>query len=240
MFTLKEIVEREGIIARGERGKDPLADLFLQDTLSETQIKVLELVKNPVYRSYIEASLLATDDVQEISDLIGISYEVLALFRECFYPVTNLTKFEKVYLVELGSSVEDKNLKRWAVTQGMDFLAWRMGFKVEISPVEGMSSLYADCFFKAKEAFFNVNSTEASKEALKWAKQASDISRLLKSWVSNNKEASSEIEIALENCTEESLEFGDLTEITESNGEELDFVKPEFGSFDEILDQNSD
>lgn len=51
--------------------------------------------------------------------------------------------------------------------------------------------------YKATEAAYNSSSTEASKEAAKWAKQSTDIARLLKMWVMDNSGAKSDLVIAI-------------------------------------------
>lgn len=229
------------MIMKREGGQDPLVDAFLQDPLPPTYKYCLTILNNPALKTYLEAGLLTDADLDRIAEVIELPLDVVEIYYKTFYPVRNLSRIEKLFLVETCDNDTEKNLKRWAVTQGFDFLAWRMGAKVDISPVDGMSSLYADCYFKAKEAFFNANSAEASKEALKWAKQAAEISRVLKAWVTNNKEAMKDIEIALDSLTEDDVEFGDIQQIAEDNGEEfIEEVKIDFGDIDDVNSSNKD
>lgn len=229
------------MIAKREGGQDPLVDAFLQEPLPPSYRYCLTILHNPALKTYLEAGLLTEADLARIAEVIELPLEVVEIYCMTFYPVRSLSRIEKLFLVETCESDTEKNLKRWAVTQGFDFLAWRMGAKVEISPVDGMSSLYADCYFKAKEAFFNSNSAEASKEALKWAKQAAEISRVLKAWVTNNKEAMKDIEIALDSLTEDDVQFGNIQQIADDNGEEiLEEVKIDFGDIDDLNSSNKD
>jgi hypothetical protein len=89
-------------------------------------------------------------------------------------------------------------LKLWALSQGLTFIAWRMGRQVQVSPVEGLQDLFTTCIYKAKEAIFSGNVSEASKESTKWVKLSMDIARLLKIWVMDSAAAKKDIELALQ------------------------------------------
>ena len=242
---MRDIYRVAKVIARGERGVDPLADLFLADELSPECLEVRHVCQNKIQRIYLEAGLLATEDVDKICQIFGFRREVVELYEKAYYNVFGLSKLEKAWLVDSCDDPQEQNMKRWAFSQGIDFLAWRLGIKVELSPVEGMASLYADCFYKAKEAFFNPNSSEASKEALKWTKQASELSRILKSWVTNNNEAMKDIEMALSSLGSSDVDFGDIKGIKEENGDpiqgSLEFEKDiDFGDINSIRNSNDD
>lgn len=224
------------IIYRGDKGVDPVADLFLIEP-SDLCKEATGIYNNKIHRVYLEAGLLATEDTSKISTIFGFSPEVVELYEKAYFNVSGLSRIEKAWLIDECSDPHEQNMKRWAFSQGIEFLAWRLGLKVELSPVEGMSSLYADCYFKAKEAFFNPNSSEASKEALKWTKQASELSRILKSWVTNNKEAMQDIEIALKSIGPEDLDFGDIKALKDDNGEMLE-VPLDLGDIDSIRRDN--
>jgi len=88
-------------------------------------------------------------------------------------------------------------LSFWALSQGLSFIAWRLGNRVDISPVEGLQDLFTTCIFKSKEAMFNGNASEASKESTKYIKLAMDLARLIKIWVLDSAAAKHDIEIAL-------------------------------------------
>lgn len=242
---MRDIYRVAKIIARGEKGTDPLADLFLETTLSEDCEEVRDICRNKVKRVYMESALLASEDVERICQIFGFKKEVVELYEKAFYNVFGLSKLEKAWLVDMCDDPHEQNMKRWAFSQGIDFLAWRLGIKVELSPVDGMVSLYADCYYKAKEAFFNPNSAEASKEALKWTKQASELSRILKSWITNNNEAMRDIEMALSSLGPSDIDFGDIKGIREENGDpvqgSLDFNQDiDFGDIDSIRKENDD
>ena len=242
---MRDIYRIAKIIARGEKGVDPLADLFLEDPLTDDCKEVRDICTNKIKRMYMEAALLSTEDVDKICKVFGFKTEVVELYEKAYFNVFGLSKLEKAWLVDGCDDAQEQNMKRWAFSQGIDFLAWRLGLKVELSPIEGMTSLYADCYYKAKEAFFNPNSSEASKEALKWTKQASELSRILKSWVTNNNEAMKDIEMALSSLGSSDMDFGDIKGIKEENGDPvqgtLEFENDiDFGDINDIRNSNDD
>ena len=166
-------------------------------------------------RVYLEASLLATSDVVQIAELFGIPIEVIQEYEKSLFPVFSLNRLQKLELVSKSKGSEELELKRWAVTQGFDFVKWRLGFKVEMSPVESMISMYSDCFYKSKEAFFSSNSDESSKEALKWVRQAAGLAQILKTWVTDSAEAKKDIELALSKVMINKDTVGNLSDFEE-------------------------
>ena len=112
-------------------------------------------------------------------------------------------------------------MKMWTLTQGLDFLSWRLGKKVSISPVEGLVDLFSTCMFKSKEAMFNSSTTDTSKESTKWVKLSTDIARLLKLWVMDSEAAKRDLVIAIREVIPEfsSLE-SILNEVIESESSE--------------------
>jgi hypothetical protein len=95
------------------------------------------------------------------------------------------------------SDPAERTLKMWSLSQGLNFISWRIGNQVDISPVEGLQDLFTTCIYKSKEAMFNGNATEASKESTKYIKLAMDLARLLKVWIMDSAAAKADIEIAL-------------------------------------------
>lgn len=167
--------------------------------------KALDLNKNKLKKSYIEASMLCEKDLARISSVVEIPLEVLQVYQEFFFNVAEWDRLSKIEHIEkLG--VKDKNemlLKMWALTHGIDFIAWRLGKRVSISPVDGLVDLFSTCIFKSKEAFFNGTTTETSKESVKWTKLSTDIARLLKLWVMDSSAAKKDLEIAIKEVVPE-------------------------------------
>lgn len=229
------------LIKLGQRGSDATADLFLGEQIGDDCKEAKAIYESDLQRMYLEAALLATEDFGRISEIFGFRLAVVELYERAFFRTRTATRMQKLIHIDSCKEAAEQNMKRWGFTQGIEFLAWRMGAKVEMVPVQAMQALHTDCYFKAKEAFFNPNSAEASKEALKWVKQASELSRILKAWVSNNQEAMQDIELALATIGHEDLDVGNIAEILSDNGEEVDLDTPglEFKGIDDILSDNS-
>lgn len=230
------------IILRGQQGLDDTADLFLSETPSEECREALEIYTTESRRIYMEAALLATTDYGRIAEIFEFKIPVIEMYEKAFFPAKSMSRLDKLWHVDGCKESYEQNLKRWAFTQGIEFLAWRLGMRVELLPVEVVTTLQADCFFKAKEAFFNHNSTDASKEAIKWTRLATDLSRVVKAWVSNNKEAMQDIELALQTLNASDVDFGDIKEVREENGDapesNLSDVDVDFGDINDIMRQN--
>lgn len=178
----------------------------------ELQTAIDEIRASAFKRIYIEACLLATNDLKAISETLEVPEEVLVEYERLHFPYGRESRFTKLEYVDSIQDEGEKSIKLWAITQGFNFIKWRLGFKVDLSPVDGMKELYADCIFKAKEAFFNSNSTDSSKEALRWVNQSTFIAKMIKAWVADSKEAIKDIELALQEMNGENVSFGQVSE----------------------------
>lgn len=157
------------------------------------------LNKSKLKKGYVEASMMCEDNLEEISKILEVPLDVLEVYAEFFFDIKGWDRLSKVEHIENipDSYRNEALLKTYALGQGLQFLAWRLGHKVSISPVEGLTALFSTCMYKATEAAHNPSNTEASKEAAKWAKQSTDIARLLKMWVMDNAGAKSDLVIAI-------------------------------------------
>jgi len=222
-MLVRKLNERDLAVRSKRTGLDPLADTILADeNCPEAKMykKGQELRDSKVRRNYIEACLLASDDFDKIGELLGLDPEFVKFYEYVFYNISILDRLERIELLD----GEDDNLKIWAFTQGLDFISWRLGRKVELSPVEGLKDLFNTCIYKSKEAMFNKNASEASKEATKWVKLSIDIARLLKLWVMDSAAARKDLEVALEKVVPN---FGSLDDLDL----ELDLNQEEFQRF---------
>lgn len=179
----------------------------------DLQREIDAIKASPYKRRFVEACLLATHDLLDIGNTLEVPEEVLVEYERSHYPYSRVTRLEKLAHVDSIEDPLERELKLWAVTQGFNFLKWRMGFRVDLSPVEGMKELYADCIFKSKEAFFNSNSTESSKEAIRWVNQSTLIAKMIKAWVADTDEAMKDIELALENLDGNNTSFETLDSV---------------------------
>ena len=127
------------------------------------------------------------------------------MFRLRYYlyiksSTSKLKVLDKLSKIEHLESIEDdqeKMLKLWAIGQGLTFLAWRLGDKVTLSPIDGLVELYSTAAYKAKEAMYSSSSSDSSKEALRWTKMSADLARLLKLWTLDSAAAKKELEVAI-------------------------------------------
>lgn len=212
---MDQVHARYTLIRKKSTGLDDLVDAILSDKEEDKPVKTLyekahAIYMSPVKRGYVESCLLAENDLTKISEIIGIPLAVLSIYRSIFY---NVEGFDKLSLLEMVDKAEDdseKGMKLWALSQGLDFIAWRLGKQVNVNPVEGLQEIFTLCIFKSKEAMFSGNVSESSKEATKWVKLSTDIARLLKMWVMDGSAAKTEIELALASISPDFRSLADL------------------------------
>lgn len=226
-MLVRKLNEKDYLIRGKKGGVDELVDRILADEKGLTDEskffkKGTELRESKLRRSYIESCILASNDYAKIGELLELDPKFVEFYENVFYNVSGLDRLERLELLE----DEEDTLKLWAVSLGLDFIAWRLGRKVELSPVEGLKDLFNTCIFKSKEAMFNKNSSEASKESTKWVKLSIDIARLLKLWVMDSAAARRDLEVALEKVVPN---FGSLDDLDL----ELDLTTGEFSRFEE-------
>lgn len=176
-------------------------------------------------RSYIEACLLATDDCEEIGELLEINPEVIDLFKSLFFDLEGFDRLDKLDLISQSSDKQDATLKTWALTQGLDFLYWRLGKVPNVSPIDGLEKIFLDCYFRSREAFYTDSSDKNSPEVVKWVKLSMDAARLVKSWKIDSNAAMKDIKLALTSINPEFGSFDDIAK--EEEGLELNIVSPE-------------
>lgn len=202
------------LIKSKSMGVDPLVDLVLSDENTREKLlyqHCLSINRSTLKRTYVEACLLASTDLDRISRILEIEAEILQFYKEVFYDTSGLDKLSRMELLD----VKDPNehlLKMWALSQGLDFIAWRLGDRtVSINPIEGLKELFTIAMYKAKESAFSGNASEVSKEGVKWTKMATDLARLLKNYLLDTDSARKDIELALMEVDTNFKGFGDLT-----------------------------
>lgn len=179
-------------------GKDSLVDAILEGLVdSRTLMECKGIYEDKVTKSYVEASLLATEDFEDISNTLELDKFTLMLYHDIYYSVHDFSLVHKTQHLSTIEDPADRNLKQWSLTNGMDFLKWRLGLTTKQSMVDSIKHLHADAFFRSKEAFFNSNTTGASSEGLKWSRQVISLTRLLMDMESGDSE-SAEDDLILE------------------------------------------
>jgi hypothetical protein len=205
------------LVFNGKLGEDARVDEILNNPTGPLAVlykKMEALSKNKLKKGYVESALMCSQNFKEIADIMELSEEFISAYAEFFFDVAEADRLTKIDHID---GLKDKNealLKMWAISHGLDFIKWRLGYRISISPVEGLHDLFSTCIYKSKEAMFNSSSTEASKESTKWAKLSTDIGRLLKLWVLDSSAAKKDLEIAIRE------------------------VLPDFGGLDELLEED--
>lgn len=198
-------------------GVDPLVDRILSDKDEDKETRALYLKARAIYlsdtkRCYVEACMIASKDLAKIYDIIEVPIDVLSMYRDMFFNVIACDKLSLLELIEQTENPEEKGMKVWALSQGLDFIAWRLGKAIVVNPVEGLQEMFTLCTFKSKEALFSGNASEGSKEATKWAKLSMDLARIIKAWVMDTGAAKKDIELALMSISPDFKGFDSLSD----------------------------
>lgn len=213
--------------------------------------KAMVIYDSDVKRGYVEACMIASQDLKPINDLLEIPIEVLDTYRKFFFDVENFDKLSLLEVVDKCKDPSERGTKTWALTQGLEFMAWRLGRPVNINPVEGLKELFTLCMYKSKEALFSGNASDSSKEATKWTKLSLDMARLLKMWVLDGDAARRDIELAIASIDPSFESFDSIlaeaekldkeakkrAEKDEGPTDNMETVEPEFGSLDDLLNE---
>jgi hypothetical protein len=232
------IKDRFNLIRDKKTGVDELVDKILTDDTPEKSLysKALVLYTNPVKKRYVEACLIATSNLEEISKVIGMDVALLEIYSKVFYDLEGLDKLSRLELLEVPDK-EEAMLKSWAMSQGLEFVAWRLGGNVQVDPVEGLNELFTLATYKSKEALFTSNSSESSKEAVKWVKTSMDLARLMKAWVLDSDAAKKDIELALREVIPD---FGGLDTLGDDLGIDLGLLTTQEVNLNKLPGNDSD
>lgn len=190
--------------------QDPFVDQILEGKYADELRAAKKIWESPIKKSYLESCMLATQDLNEIQELLEIPAATLHVYRELFFNVVGYSKLDKLEALEDASTEDERAMKLWAISQGLDFLKWRLGKVININPVVGLQELFSTAIYKSKEALFSSNSAESSKEAVKWTRMSMDLGRLIKAYTTDTHAAKNEIEMALQSVIPDFQGFDDL------------------------------
>lgn len=204
-------------IRKQVKGIDELTDKIIDNPTGPEGILFNEaksMNENATKRKYIESCLIACNDFERIAGLFELKVELIDMYAKIFFDVVDADRLTKIELLEKTRNNDELILKTWALHQGIDFIAWRLGKgkQVDVNPVEGLTDLFNTCIYKSKEALFNTNSSSASIESTKWTKLAIDIARMLKVWIMDSSSAKKEIELAIQEVIPHFKSLDDLLE----------------------------
>ena len=206
---------RNWLLCRSTYGKDDLVDAVLDGFVEPVALRDCKsLYDDKLMRAYVEASLLATEDFQDISDVLDIEVHALMLYHDLYYSVHDLPRLYKAQHLSKIDNSEERTLKQWAMTNGMDFIKWRLGLATTESMLDKVTSLQSDAYYRSKEAFFNSNSTTASSEGLKWSKQVVILTKLLSEMGGGeSSDASDDLQLELSRITEHNIDLLSIEEL---------------------------
>jgi hypothetical protein len=231
---------RELLIKAKAPGVDPLVDLILDEKDNAEKalyVRAIVINKSKLKKRYVEACLLASTDYERIADILDIPLDVLMMYHDIFYDVVECDKLSRLELIDCKDK-DEHMMKLWAMSQGLDFIEWRLGRTVLINPVEGLKDLFTTCVYKSKEAMFSGNASVSSAESTKWVKLSLDIARMLKVWTQDMDIARRDIEMALSEVIPEFKSFADLDKVSlvpaPSSNTDIDIDEPK-----EILDDDN-
>lgn len=212
--------ERTKLVDREILGEDNEVDEILnspESPLAKLYVEAKKINKSKLKKGYVEAALLCEEELERVSEVLELNIEVLRTYRDFFFDVIGIDRLSKIEHIENIPKADraEMLLKMWALSHGLDFISWRLGHKVSLSPVEGLNDLFSTCIYKSKEAMFNSSNSEASKESAKWAKLSTDIARLLKLWVMDSSGAKKDLEIAIREVVPEFVGIDSLNDSME-------------------------
>jgi len=214
------------LIGTKTTGVSELADKVINDAESPEK-KLYDQARairtSRIQKQYLEACLLCEKDYSVISEILEIPEQLVKMYNDVYYNVNSMNRLEKLEVLETeGAEPKETLLKTWALNQGIQFLAWRLGRTVQINPQEGLNELFSNCMYKSKEALFTGNAAEASKESTKWVKLSLDIARLLKLWqIESMASANKDLEFAIKEVVPEFKSMNELVEINAIIEQEL-------------------
>lgn len=206
---------RNWLMCRSKYGIDDLVDAILDGYVEASVLRECkDIYDDRLVKLYVEASLLATEDFDLISKTLELDKHVLMLYHDIYYDVHDLSRIHKTRHLASIDDAEERSLKQWSMTNGMEFIQWRMGLTTKLSAMDSVISLQADAYYRSKEAFFNGNTTDASIEGLKWSKQAMHLTKLIAELeVGDGEEAADELSLELERITETNANIKSISEL---------------------------
>ena len=206
---------RNWLMCRSVKGVDDLVDAILDGHVDPSVLKECrDIYEDRVTRLYVEASLLATEDYDSISEVLELDKHVLMVYHDIYYDIQGLTRVAKATHLSKLEDGDERVLKQWSMTNGLEFIRWRMGLSINISTLASIASLQADAYYRSKEAFFNSNTTDASAEGLKWSRQAVVLTKLLNELEGGSSdEAGDELSLELERITENNIELRAISDL---------------------------
>lgn len=204
-------------MCRNLKGRDSLVDAIIDGYVdAEVLVEAKLIYEDKVVKAYVESCLLATEDFTAISDLLEIPVPVLTLYHDVYYDVHSLSRIHKVEHIASIDDINERTRKQWAFSQGLEYVAWRMGHTSKLSVSESIQELHSDAHYKAKEAFFSDSTSAVGQEGLKWHKQAVTLAKMLTELEVETDDVAAAFELALTRITEDNMNMPSISDLTET------------------------
>ena len=126
---------REILLRKEQQGEDELVDDILSNPEgynSSLFQKVRPLNENDLKRHYIEACLLASSNFVEIGRILDIDVELIDFYSKIYYITDDMDRLDKLQMANVRNK-EEGTLKLWGLTEGLSFLAWRLGKRTDVT-----------------------------------------------------------------------------------------------------------
>lgn len=207
---------RYWLLCRSIKGSDDLVDSILNGFVDPVSLQECrDIYEDKLMKLYVEACLLATEDFDDIANALEVDKHALMLYHDLYYNIHDLSRIRKTRHLSKIEDNDERNLKQWSMTNGMDFIKWRLGIITKLSPVDSILQLQSDAYFKSKEAFFNSNDTAASEAGLRWSRQAVALTKLIADIddTEDGDESAHELSLELSRITEQNIELRSIEEL---------------------------
>lgn len=208
---------RNWLMCRRVRGKDHLVDAILDGYVDDASLLEAKMIyEDKVVKAYVESCILATEDFTTMSNLLEIPENTLTLYHDLYYDIHSLSRIHKVEHIASLPDENERIRKQWAFSQGLEYVAWRMGQSAQLSVSETIQDLHSDAYYKSKEAFFSDSTSAIGQEALKWHKQTVLLSKMLTDLEIETDDVAASFELALNRITEKTMDMPSIEDLMET------------------------
>lgn len=210
----RSVAYRNWLLVRSKEGMDPVVDSILRGEIPQEDVEaILVFYRDRWIKLYLESALLATEDFDAIAEALGIEARLVRLYHSIYYDVHSLRHIEKVSHLASIQDREEQQFKKWSIANGLEFIKWRIGAKTEFDSADMIQDLCADAFFRSREAFFNGNTADASREARQWSKHAAALVRQIEGQGGDEDDAALDLQLELDKISENHESIGSIEDL---------------------------
>lgn len=182
----------------------------------------LVISNDSVSKEIIEALLLAKADSNDVTECFGITKEVLELYKELFFDVTEFrSRLDEISYLENYQNKVGKDLKIRAWTLGPAFIYFTYGNTMPQTTEQKslLKRLFMVSTYRAMEAQFNTINSQVSKQSMEWAKMMMKAYEVIDKLMRDDQDNSKEL---IDIIVEKGLFTGSV--INHNSDEDTEFV----------------